>query len=123
MLGDREKIATGAMARAWRHAARDLGIRFDSPFAIELRGTIYWCAGLLPDFGCERGAIIAGRDSLDSVFVAADGLGFFASGLNPEYYERYERALFVETLNDWGWFGEPAAVPSWFTGGLARHGG
>ena len=28
-LGDRTLVANGAMARAWRAAARDLGVRFD----------------------------------------------------------------------------------------------
>ena len=33
-LGNRDVIAAGASARAWREAAADLGIRFESPFAM-----------------------------------------------------------------------------------------
>jgi hypothetical protein len=111
------------MARAWRKAARDLAIRFDSPFAIEHRGRLSWCAGFLPDFGSPLGTVIAGRETLDEVFDAADEVGYYASGLSPHYYERYERDLFIETLNDWGWFADPANAPSWFEGGFGRHGG
>jgi hypothetical protein len=36
------------------------------------------------------------------------------SQLSP-WYLRYDRALFVDTLNDWGWFGE-GPLPSWYSG-------
>jgi hypothetical protein len=29
---------------------------------------------------------------------------------------RYNRQLFIDTLNDWGWFGEKGAEPPWYTG-------
>ena len=43
-------------------------------------------------------------------------------GLNPLYYEHYDRELFTETLNDWGWFRE-GTPPDWFDGAIGRHGG
>jgi len=121
--GERDTIAASAMARAWRSAASDLGIRFVSPFSITYKDAAYWCSGWLPDFGCPKGAIIAGRDTVEEIFDVADALGFYASGLSPYHYEKYDRARFVETLNDWGWFSDPADAPPWFTGGFARHGG
>lgn len=123
MLGDRDTIAVSGMARAWQEAARDLGIRFDSPFGMSYRGKLYWCEGCLPDFGCAHGAIIVGGDTVDEIFDVADALGHFASALSPYSYETYDRELFVDTLNDWGWFGDPTHAPSWFAGGFARHGG
>ena len=122
-LGDRAVIASGRMASAWREAAADLGIRFESPFAMQYGGADYWCSGWLPDFGGPTGAIIACRHSVDAVLDVADSLNFYASGLSPYYYEVYDRDSFVETLNDWGWFGDPLAVPPWFSGALGRHGG
>src|SRR3972149_7536104 len=101
-LGERDTIAASAMARAWRAAASDLGVRFVSPFSMTYRGASYWCAAWLPDFGCPKGAIIAGRHSLDEILDVADALGYYASGLSPHYYEKYDRERFVETLNDWG---------------------
>jgi len=121
-LNNRDVIAASRAAQAWRMAAVDLGIRFESPFAMQHNGSVYWCAGFLPEFGGPQGAIIASRHSHDDVFDVAEALGFYASGLNPYYYEIYDRSRFVETLNDWGWFGDPSARPSWFTGGLGRHG-
>jgi hypothetical protein len=111
------------MTGAWLEAARDLSIRFEAPFAIEHEGSLYWCAGWLPDFGCPRGAVIAGREAVDEIFDVAEALGYYASGLNPLYYETYDRELFVDTLNDWGWYGDAAEAPPWFAGGYCRHGG
>jgi hypothetical protein len=34
-----------------------------------------------------------------------------------EPYEAYNRALFVETLNDWGWFGPTGMAPDWYPKG------
>jgi len=109
--GNRDTIAGSAAAQAWRDAADDLGIRFESPFALEYRGTTYWCAGWLPDFGNPKGTIIVSRHSLDDVFDVADEYGFYTSGLSPYYYESYDRKRFSETLNDWGWFGEGGDPP------------
>lgn len=67
-----------------------------------------------------KGTLVCSRfdltpDDVD-VYDVADSEGYYASGLNPRVYELYARAKFVETLDDWGWFGDPAAVPSWFGG-------
>ena len=123
VIGNRNAIAVSRSARAWRSAAEDLDIRFESPFAMELNGTPYWCAGWLRDFGGAKGAIIACPLTVDEIFDVAEELGFYASRLNPYYYEVYDRERFVETLNDWGWFGAPAAAPTWFTGAFGEHGG
>jgi hypothetical protein len=123
MMGNRDVIAESASAKAWRAAGEDLGIRFESPFAMHYKNEAYWCAGLLPDFGGPKGTIIACRFAVDDIFDVADALGFYASGLNPYYYESYDRESFCVTLNDWGWFGDPATAPAWFTGALGKHGG
>ena len=33
-----------------------------------------------------------------------------------ESYLRYDRAHFIDTLNDLGWFGPKENTPSWYTG-------
>ncbi len=111
------------MTLSWREAAQDLGIRFDAPFAMEHGGARHWCAGWLPDFGGARGAIIAGPESVDEIFEVAQALGHYAASLSPHHYETFDRNLFVETLNDWGWFANPAQAPLWFRGAFGRHGG
>ncbi len=113
------------MALAWKAAAADLGIRFVCPFVLESGGTRYVCTGLLPDFGGSKGTLVCSRfDPIPddvNVYDIADNEGYYTSGLNPRTYETYERSRFVETLDDWGWFGAGTAVPSWFGGQRCRH--
>ena len=53
----------------------------------------------------------------------ADETDYAQSALNPDSYEPYRRELYIDTLNDWGWFGPSTAEPSWFTGAYWGHGG
>jgi hypothetical protein len=122
MRGDREVIATSACARAWQVAAQDLKIRVESPFSVIWNGTTYWCSAWIQEFGAPAGTLIAGRYAHDDVYEALDHLDFFTSGLNPYYYDIYDRDLYVRALNDWGWFGDPHAAPAWFNGELRGHG-
>lgn len=46
----------------------------------------------------------------------AQARGQACSFINEESYARYDRDLFLATLNDWDWFGDPADAPGWYTG-------
>lgn len=118
-------LAGRPMARAWLTASKDLGVRFFCPFSFKRRGQEYVCTGLLPDFGGAQGALIcSGSDPApEDVFEAADEMGYYASGLNPRSYEKYDRDAFIRTLNDWGWFGDVGRIPPWFKGRMGLHGG
>lgn len=111
------------MANAWLEAAKDLGVRFLSPHQFrDSSGRRFTCAGLLPDFGGAKGALILSREDedLESALEAGDEAGYYVSGLSPHYYESYRRELFKDTLNDWGWFNSTKDPPSWFTGDVFR---
>lgn len=118
-----------AMAQAWQMAAADLSIEFVSPYTFrDAADGEFTCAGLLVNFGGPKGTIIHSQHDFESdeqwalADAAETALGFYGSGLSPYHYERYERELFVEALNDWGWFGPEGEHPSWFTGGFGVHG-
>lgn len=121
---DQESADAAPLALAWRAAARDLGIRFASPHRLSPEGQPdIWCCGALPDFGGTNGTVILGRFSSSDDDNLAEERAYYTSGLNPLYYELYEREQFEETLNDWGWFGCDSGAPPWFRGALGRHGG
>lgn len=93
--------------RSWREAADDLGIEVEtSGEAIVVlsfgrrQGTLCWMLHAAP-----------GAEDLRSV---AKQRGMFWSELSSSYL-RYDRDLFIDTLNDWGWCGEKEP-PSWYTG-------
>lgn len=108
------------MAKSWNVAARDLSVEFVSPFiARDSSGLELVCSGWLPHFGGPKGAVILSRDDTSSPGVEDEfeflwELGYWASGLSPYSYERYNRRSFVETLRDWGWYGPEDSRPIWF---------
>ena len=106
------------MAQAWLEAAEDLGIRVQHPFTFTTAtgATATTESVFLPDFGSSAGTLLLCRFDADDVCELAEETAFFRSALNPQSYEPYRRDLYIDTLNDWGWFGFPPARPSWFTG-------
>ena len=113
------------MAKAWLEAGADLGIRVVHPFTfITPSGVSATTVGVcLPDFGAPSGTLLTCRFDPDEVHDAAEETDFFQSALSPHSYEPYRREVFIEALNDWGWFGPRDSTPSWFTGAMRRHGG
>ena len=101
--------------RTWIEAAKDLKIRFIYPYKfIGLNGEEYEVAGLLPDFGSGKGVLITNRKTdEEAVIMASLTNDYFMTGLNPYYYNKYDRERFIETLSDWGWVGEKQQQPDW----------
>ena len=114
-----------SMACAWLEARDDLGIRVVHPFTFEIPGGLRaTTVGVyLPDFGSNRGTLLISRFDPPAMDDLADRADYFQSGLNPECYEPYDRSTYIETLNDWGWFGPDGEAPPWFSGEVGRHGG
>ena len=104
-------------AQAWMDASRDLGIRFIRPFTFTTKDgcRLTTSGGWLPDFGGSHGTLLLTRFDPESMHGSEDDTDFYSSGLNPESYEPYRREVYIETLNDWGWFGAESPPP-WFTG-------
>jgi hypothetical protein len=118
-----ERIASAPMARAWRCAAEDLGVRLISPHSVQHQGRCYWSSALLPDFGSAAGTVVADRHCGDAVLKICAHAGYFAPRLSRFYFEDYNREYFVIALNAWGWYGPECDVPTWFRGVLHKHGG
>ena len=102
------------ISAAWREAANDLGIRLLAPFKLVIEsGKAEWFDAYILDFGGPKATVAVGQDGVPDDPGAA--LGYYASNLFPKY-RTYARQFFIDTLNDWGWFGEAGKEPSWYTG-------
>jgi hypothetical protein len=114
---------TNPAAQAWIEASRDLGIRYIHPFTFVAKDgrSLTTTGGLLPDFGGPHGTLLRTRFDPEWMDDIEEDDRYYSSGLNPEHYEPYCRERYIETLNDWGWFGA-GAPPSWFTGRIYSHG-
>jgi len=103
-----------ALSQAWLDAAKDLGIRVTAPFTLHVSKVeaITYEAHVL-DFGGQKGTVVGILD--DKLRDCRAVQGYYCSNLAPSY-RSYKRQHFIDTLNDWGWFGPPELRPSWYTG-------
>ena len=105
------------MLDAWLIASVDLDFQITTAITLPRPGeapATFLC--LIHGFGSARGTLICTTDDeLQQPFEIAKRAGFHASGLNPAVYETYERQHFIDTLEDWGWFGAGPA-PVWYKG-------
>jgi len=116
-MGEQSDISAAASA-AWLAAAADLGIAVVAPYRVVSSETeSVACVALVEAFGSSTGAIVLDLGSEipgDQDVVAR--MGFFVTSINSVAYSQYDRLLFVDTLNDWGWCGPKQDRPSWYTG-------
>ena len=108
------RIIDEEISHAWLEAAKDLEIRVTAPFTIDVEEDephIY--EAHVKDFGGSKGTVVGVVDDrLDDCRAAQ---GYYSSNLTPSY-RSYQRQHFIDTLNDWGWFGPQELRPDWYTG-------
>lgn len=93
----------------------DLGVRIIAPFALTTTaGESLLYEAHIVDFGGAKGTVVGLLDR-DSLTDSRRQQGYFCSDLSGSY-RIYNRDLFMDTLNDWQWFGKEGAEPSWYTG-------
>lgn len=92
-------------------AADDLGVRVttDGAAIVDEKGCAHPLVAVIHDFGGGMYVFEQSDGSLMQLaFERGHGVTVLRSG-----YESYERATFIEALNDWGWTGDTAA-PDWY---------
>ncbi len=100
---------------AWREAAKDLGVQFTAPFSLQRDGHHIDTLGLVHQFGRRLGTIISVIDEPSSLAKHPADDDYYWSQLS-ESYTRYDRQFFIDTLDDWQFFGEESERPSWYSG-------
>jgi hypothetical protein len=103
------------LIRAWEKASKDLGIQIESPFILKTENKEIKYDLLIKNFGSKLGTLIITTENM-SEFDKADKFGFYCSALNPFDYENYDRENYIETLTDWGFFGQQENKPEWYEG-------
>jgi hypothetical protein len=95
-------------------AATDLGVGIVAPFRLfDSSGVACDFIALFPDFGSEQGVLVCHADDWVTTNMVASIQGYYCSGLYPDSYGRYDRSLWIETFNDWGWSGHKDDRPAW----------
>jgi hypothetical protein len=105
-----------AVAEAWLIAAHELGVRVIVPVTLRGIGTSdVETPALVHDFGGPSGMVGLVLGEPSESIASYSGTEYRVSSVAP-HYRLYRRGLFVETLNDWGYFGSTASRPDWYTG-------
>jgi hypothetical protein len=107
------------MAAAWESASSDLGFVVETARSVsDSDGNQVVYAVKVPQFGSARGTVCrhigVAADEMARFRSWASAVGAFCSIL-ADSYRSYERGLWVDTLNDWGWTAD-GAPPPWYTG-------
>jgi hypothetical protein len=101
---------------SWKSAAKDLNIKIQSPFYITTKDQRKLKFDfLVEDFGCQKGMIIMSISNMHGLKAIKEN-GFSFSAINFKKYSTYDRQFFIDTLNDWGYFGDLSKTPDWYTG-------
>ena len=105
------------ISKAWEIAAADLGFAFVSPFELKEEGRTIRYAGLVRDFGSEKGMLIFVSEKFETEpwASAAQKKGFGYSCLG-QTYESYDKEEFIAALDDWQWIPKDRKAPDWYTG-------
>jgi hypothetical protein len=99
---------------AWKEAAADLGIRFTSPVVVA-SSEGHEHLGLVHQFGGRVGTLIRVLQEPSEHAPLPAGDDYYWSVLGPGY-GRYERQSFIDTLDDWQFFGPAGERPDWYSG-------
>ena len=101
------------LVRAWMVAGADLGIEVIAPYTLRLGAAQLRCEAFLPHFGSENGALAVSEQTVEESQIRSSTMWI---SVLSENYAAYDRRLFIDTLDDWGWFGPKHQRPPWFTG-------
>jgi hypothetical protein len=104
------------VCEAWQQAAQELGFRFTPSVRISLDAQSYTFLGLVHSFGGPEGALLALYQPGHSLSEYPQPDGYHVSLLSASSYDHYERQHFVDTLDDFQWFGPEVERPEWYSG-------
>jgi hypothetical protein len=111
------------LVKSWEIASEDLGIEIETPFYLDIGIRKLKAIMLIKYFGNTNGTLIIPLNETFSTEEFANydigflqKLGYYISYLNLSAYEDYNREHFIDTLLDWGFYGEMKNKPSWYEG-------
>ena len=103
------------LIKAWKIAAQELGLDIINPLRMNTENGKVEYPVLVKNFGRKKGTIIA-RHELFMDYPMPKHKDYYFSAVNADYYSKYSRENFIETLEDWGYYGDKASKPEWYNG-------
>jgi hypothetical protein len=111
---DEHRAIAAEMYTRWEDGESKINV--EAPFDLADEAGPIHCIALIESFGSSAGTVVLNLDSADAgcLKAVATKRGYYHS-LLAEAYNRFDRDLFVATLNDCGWKGGADARPDWCT--------
>ncbi len=106
---------------AWEQASEDLGIEIEINCKLNTEGGRVNYPIFVKYFGKKTGTLVTRLELLkdDPIFEIED---FYLSAVSADSYSHYNREHFIETLEDWGYFGPDSSRPFWYIGKYYQNG-
>ena len=111
-----DELDDEVLSAVWSRAGQELGIDITAPWEYP-PASGHQCLAFLGEFGSANGMIVLrlGDVTEKDIRGRASAEGYYVSAVNPLVYANFDRAHFIDTINDWGWHGEGLA-PAWYEG-------
>jgi hypothetical protein len=103
------------LIKAWKIAAQELGLDIITSLQMNTENGKVTYPVLVKHFGGKKGTIIA-QHSLFMDYPMPKHKDYYYSAVNADTYSKYNREYFIETLEDWGYYGDKASKPKWYNG-------
>ena len=103
------------LIEAWKIASLDLGLDIISPLKMNTENGKVIYPILVKNFGGKKGTIIA-RHALFMDYPMPKHKDYYFSAVNTDSYSKYNREKIIETLEDWGYYGDKNNKPEWYNG-------
>ena len=115
-------MSRSLITSAFRSTARELTFEFTADYEIaHVDGSVTRSLGLVHGFGARVGTVLFVSDMPVPPVEELRAVGLFPS-IVGDSYGQYDRSLFVETLDDWGFYGQPLCGPRGTREGLGEPG-
>jgi hypothetical protein len=104
----------------WKFASNELQLDVKMPFDLKFQNKVYYFPIYIKHFGSKNGMILIPIEqygNIDTIIInEIKRLKYYISFINIDSYKKYNKQEFIDTLNDWGWFGFDEHKPKWYTG-------
>lgn len=107
------------LIKAWEIAALDLDLEIISPLKMTTENGLVIYPLLIKNFGGINGTIIVRYNHIINSPLPKHK-DYYSSAVNAEVYSVYNREKFIETLEDWGFYGDVRNKPEWYNGNIYK---
>ena len=105
------------LIKAWKFAAQELGLEIITPLKMNTENGKVNYPILVKNFGAKKGTIIA-QHAFFMDYPMPKHKDYHFSAVNANFYSEFNKEQFIDTLEDWGYYGSNVSKPEWYKGNI-----